>query len=310
MKPAPGPAVAGALVLHKLAQRGPRVVEGSLEVMAEEAHRLRLDPFAPRLLGCQHRTRGGAERAVVQEIDAPMQGPLAGYLGGHRGYRRPMPEPLVDLPRPGAVIFDLDGTLVDTVGARTRAWLAVFAEERIPARRRQVAELIGSDGRRLAREVAAAAGIMLEPGRDERIDARCGELFAQLNRDPRPLPGVQRLLAELDRAGIPWLIATSSRPEQVAASVAGLGLTRRAPVVDGSRVAHAKPAPDLLLLAASEVGVPPGACWYVGDASWDMLAAVSAGMFPIGVTSGAVSARALREAGAGWVVATLEDLSL
>lgn len=220
-----------------------------------------------------------------------------------------MPEPLVDLPRPGAVIFDLDGTLVDTVEARTRAWLAVFAEEHIPARRRHVAELIGSDGPRLAREVAAAVGIVLEPGRDEWIDARSGELFAQLNRDPRPLPGVQRLLADLDRAGIPWLIATSSRPEQVAASVAALGLTRPASVVDGSRVAHAKPAPDLLLLAASEIDVPPAACWYVGDASWDMLAAVAAGMVPIGVTSGAVSARVLREAGAGWVVATLKDLS-
>ena len=109
---------------------------------------------------------------------------------------------------------------------------------------------------------------------------------------------------------MPWLIATSSRPEQIAASVAVLGLMRPAPVVDGSRVAHAKPAPDLLLLAAAEVGVPPGACWYVGDAKWDMLAAVAAGMIPIGVTTGAVSARTLLDAGAGWVVATLEDLSL
>jgi HAD superfamily hydrolase (TIGR01509 family) len=221
-----------------------------------------------------------------------------------------MAEPLISLPRPGAVIFDLDGTLVDTVETRTRAWLAVFAEEHIPARRRQVSDLIGLDGRRLAREVATAAGIVLEAGRDEQIDARCGELFAELNHDPRLLPGVGRLVANLDQAGIPWLIATSSRPEQIAASVAALGLARPARVVDGSRVAHAKPAPDLLLVAAGEVGLPPGACWYVGDAKWDVLAAVAAGMIAIGVTTGAVSARTLREAGATWVVATLEDLSL
>ena len=221
-----------------------------------------------------------------------------------------MAEPLVSLPRPGAVIFDLDGTLVDTVETRTRAWLAVFAEEQIPARRRQVADLIGSDGRRLAREVATAAGIVLEGGRDEQIDVRCGELFAELNRDPRPLAGVDRLLADLDHAGIPWLIATSSRPEQIAASVAALGRMRVPRVVDGSRVAHAKPAPDLLLLAAREAGLSPGACWYVGDARWDMLAAVAAGMIPIGVTTGAVSARTLRTAGAVRVVASLEDLGL
>ena len=221
-----------------------------------------------------------------------------------------MSEPLVDLPKPGAVVFDLDGTLVDTVETRIRAWLAVFGEEHLPAARRQVADLIGSDGKRLAREVAASAGITLEPGRDERIDVRCGEIFSQMNRHPRPLPGVGRLLGNLDRVAVPWLIATSSRPEQVAASVAALGLARPARVVDGSRVAHAKPAPDLLLLAAAEAGFPPASCWYVGDATWDMLAAVAAGMIPIAVTTGAVSGDALRVAGAGWVVATLEDLSL
>jgi beta-phosphoglucomutase-like phosphatase (HAD superfamily) len=70
-----------------------------------------------------------------------------------------MSEPDADLPRPAAVIFDLDGTLVDTVGARIEAWLAVFAEEGIPADRRHVSGLIGADGRRLAREVAERAAV-------------------------------------------------------------------------------------------------------------------------------------------------------
>ena len=219
-----------------------------------------------------------------------------------------MSEPLADLPRPAAVIFDLDGTLVDTVEARIAAWLAVFAEEGIAADRGQVAELIGLDGRRLAREVSAAAGIKLDAGRDEAIDARCGAIFARLNRRPRPLPGAADLLARLDAAGIPWAIATSSRREQVAASVGALRLGRTPLIVDGSHVEHAKPAPDLLLWAADELHASASGCWYVGDATWDVLAARGAGMVAIGVTSGAVGAGALLAAGASRVVASLAEL--
>jgi len=221
-----------------------------------------------------------------------------------------MSEPDADLPQPAAVIFDLDGTLVDTVGARIEAWLAVFAEEGIPADRRHVAGLIGADGRRLAREVAERAGIELEPGRDEAIDARCGRIFAELNQRPRPLPGVGDLLGRLESSRIPWAIATSSRREQVTTSVDALGLTTQPLIVDGSHVEHAKPAPDLLLLAARELDTEPMRCWYVGDATWDMLAAVAAGMVGIGVTTGAVDASTLRGAGASHVVASLAELEV
>lgn len=221
-----------------------------------------------------------------------------------------MSEPPADPRRPAAVIFDLDGTLVDTVEQRISAWLAVFAEEGIPASRPQITALIGSDGRRLAREVAEAAGTPLAAGRDEAIDERCGAIFADLNRAPRVLPGVTDLLARLDTAGIPWAIATSSRREQVAASVVALRLPSPPVIVDGTHVEHAKPAPDLLLLAASRLGQDPARCWYVGDSTWDMLACVAAGMPAIGVTSGAVDAAALEAAGAAWVVASLADLEL
>jgi HAD superfamily hydrolase (TIGR01509 family) len=213
-------------------------------------------------------------------------------------------------PRPAAVIFDLDGTLVDTVETRIRAWLAVFAEERIPVDRPRVAALIGSDGRRLAREVAEAAGMPLAAGRDEAIDERCGRIFADLNRTPAVLPGVDDLLGRLDAARIPWAIATSSRREQVAASVDALHLSRPPRIVDGTHVTHAKPAPDLLLLTASQLDVDPARCWYVGDATWDMLASVAAGMPAIGVTTGAVDAAALLAAGAYRVVASLAEIRI
>ena len=213
--------------------------------------------------------------------------------------------------RPAAIIFDLDGTLVDTVPARIDAWEAVFREFGIPATRAQLAPMIGIDGRRLAREVAAAAGRPLDPGVDERIDHRAGALFDDRNRAPRPLPGAREALARLDAAGITWAIGTSSRAEQVSTSVAALGLDRPPRVVDGSRVAHAKPAPDLLLLVARELGCAPEDCWYVGDSTWDMASAAAAGMRPVAVLAGAaVGADALAEAGAERVLATLDELAV
>lgn len=221
-----------------------------------------------------------------------------------------MSEPHDPLPRPAAVIFDLDGTLVDTVGTRISAWLAVFEEEGIPADRGYVAALIGSDGRRLAREVAGAAGITLASGRDEAIDVRCGAIFAALNEHPLPLPGAREMLDRLTVAGVSWAVATSSRREQVAASVDALDLAKPALVVDGTHVQHAKPAPDLLLRAAQELHVPPEDCWYVGDSTWDMLAASAAGMVGIGVTSGAVDAPTLLAAGAHRVSPSLTELAI
>ncbi len=214
------------------------------------------------------------------------------------------------LPRPDGLILDLDGTLVDTVGARIEGWLEALSAAGLEATREMVAPMIGMDGRRLAREVAAAAGRRPSGDELEAIDRAAGEAFDRLNRSPRPLPGVPELLAALEALGARWVLATSSRREQVAASVAALGLASEPEIVDGSHVEHAKPAPDLLLLAAERLGLEPGRCWAVGDSTWDMRAAVAAGMPGVGVTAGsAVSAGSLLDAGAALVVDTLADLA-
>jgi HAD superfamily hydrolase (TIGR01509 family) len=216
---------------------------------------------------------------------------------------------VTDTP-PSAVVFDLDGTLVDTVPARIEAWLAVFDETGIPASRERLAPMIGMDGVRLAQEVAISAGRPLDDEGAQRIDHRAGELFDERNRDPRPLPGVREALAALDAAGVTWAIGTSSRPEQVSTSVGALGLGHEPRIVDGSAVQRAKPSPDLLLLAARQLGVEPSATWYVGDSTWDMRAAQAAGMLPIAVLAGAaVDEETLREAGAVVVWRTLDALS-
>ena len=208
------------------------------------------------------------------------------------------------------MLFDLDGTLIDTVETRITAWLDALAEAGIPTTRDRLAPLIGLDGRRLAREIASLDGVSLDDERAEAIDHASGELYSRLNREPRPLPGVHELVAVIKARGLPWAIATSSRASQVASSVEALGLDHRPTIVDASHVQHAKPEPDLLLLAAKALAVDPARCWYVGDSTWDMASAVAAAMIPIGVTAGsAVDEAALVGAGAGAVVGSLLDLA-
>lgn len=213
-------------------------------------------------------------------------------------------------PPPAAVLFDLDGTLVDTVPTRIAAWARAFDEVGVSAGAAQLGPLIGSDGTMLARRVAGEAGVELDDAAAERLDQRSGEIYGELNSDPRPLAGAAEALAALDARSITWAIATSSRREQVAASVAALDLEREPTIVDGSHVAQAKPAPDLLLLAARELDVDPAGCWYVGDSTWDMESATAAGMLPIAVMAGAaVEREVLVAAGARAVLETLDELT-
>jgi HAD superfamily hydrolase (TIGR01549 family) len=221
-----------------------------------------------------------------------------------------MTRPINRLPTPYAVLFDLDGTLVDTVSRRIDAWERTFIEFGLPIGRDQLSPLVGLDGRRLAREVAALRGDLIDGERAEMIDRRSGELYERLNVAPTPLAGVRRVVDVIERRGIRWAIATSSRAAQVAGSVAALGLDRDPVIVDASHVEHAKPEPDLLLYAADQLRVTPASCWYVGDSTWDMVSAVAAGMLAIGVTIGsAVDAAALTGAGAAAVVRTLDEVA-
>ena len=221
-----------------------------------------------------------------------------------------MSDNLAALPLPEALVFDLDGTLIDTVETRIAAWLDALAEAGTPTTREQLAPLIGLDGKRLAGEIAALAGKPIDDARAEAIDRDSGERYERLNRAPRPLPGVGELIDAIEARHLRWAIATSSRKAQVTASVASLGLRAEPMIVDASHVEHAKPEPDLLLLAADQLGVAPARCWYIGDSTWDMVSAVAAGMIPIGVTAGAaVDRRSLEGAGAAVVVEGLLDIA-
>jgi HAD superfamily hydrolase (TIGR01509 family) len=215
-----------------------------------------------------------------------------------------------NLPRPQGLIFDLDGTLVDTVRKRIDGWVEALGAAGLATSADEVGPMIGMDGKRLAREVAAHAGRTLSDEDVETIDHAAGEGFDRRNHAPEPLPGLSEALAAIDLCGARWLIATSSRAAQVKDSVAALALKREPVIVDGSHVEHAKPAPDLLLLAAKKLGAAPERCWAIGDSTWDARAAVAAGMHAVCVTAGsAVGVGELVGAGASVVVPTLAELA-
>jgi beta-phosphoglucomutase-like phosphatase (HAD superfamily) len=215
---------------------------------------------------------------------------------------------LLDLPDPNALLFDLDGTLVDTVPVRVQGWVRAFAQFGLSIDPAILPQYMGSDGRWLAGEVARSVGRELDWAARDKLDRDSGDFFDRLNVSPATLPGATELLTLLEASSLTFTIATASQPGQVAVSVAALRLPSPPPIVDAGHVEHAKPAPDLLLVAAAQVGKPPERCWYVGDSTWDMMASAAAGMPGIGVTTGATDAADLRTAGAVAVIAGLPEL--
>jgi HAD superfamily hydrolase (TIGR01509 family) len=215
---------------------------------------------------------------------------------------------MTTLHAPQALIFDLDGTLVDTVGTRVDAWMDVFPSFDINPDPEFLAPLMGSDGKLLARMVAEHYGVPLGPGVDAEIDSEAGKRFRVRNANPRALPAATEILEHLDSRGTAWAVATSSLPEDARESVRSLNLSGMPLICDGADVEHAKPAPDLLLKAADLLEVEPAEAWYVGDSRWDMLAAEAAEMVAIGVLTGATTESALVDAGADVVYPTLEEL--
>jgi HAD superfamily hydrolase (TIGR01509 family) len=229
--------------------------------------------------------------------------------------RAPSPDPdvsarstvaLFGLPEPEAILFDLDGTLVDTVSVRIRAWQEALHRFGLEVAWDRLGAYIGSDGRWLAGELARDAGLDFDWETTDRVDRLSGAIFDELNVSPAPLPGARDLLCALEASRLTWAIATSSQPGQVQMSVSALRLPAPPPVTDGGHVERAKPEPDLLLAAAAQLRVAPERCWYVGDSTWDMLAGRRAGMSAVAVTTGAASAEALLAAGADAAVSSLD----
>ena len=209
-----------------------------------------------------------------------------------------------------ALIFDLDGTLVDTVYAHVFAWQLALAEAGMPIDGWRIHRRIGMSGGLFARAVAREVGRPLSPEETEAAQRRHGEIFRDLLPERRPLPGAVEVLAQLRELGVPHGIATSGRRPEIDASLAVLGIPPDTPVVERGDVARAKPEPDLFLACAERLGVEHAECYVVGDAVWDLLAARRAGMLSVGLLSGGYGEDELTRAGAFRVYRDAAELQL
>jgi HAD superfamily hydrolase (TIGR01509 family) len=197
-----------------------------------------------------------------------------------------------------ALIFDLDGTLVDTVYAHVFAWQRAFAEAGLPIDGWRIHRRIGMSGGLFARAAAREIGRPLQPDETEALQRRHGELFRELLPERRPLPGAVELLAELRDGGVAYGIATSGRRPEIDASLEVLGVPEETVVVARGDVERAKPEPDLFLACAERMRMRPTDCYVVGDAVWDLLAARRADMLSVGLLSGGYGEEELTRAGA------------
>jgi len=197
-----------------------------------------------------------------------------------------------------ALIFDLDGTLVDTVYAHVFAWQRALGERGMAIDGWKIHRRIGMSGGLFTRAVGRELGRELTDDEARAIQARHGELFRELLPERRALPGAAELLAHLRAHEVPHGIATSGRRPEIDASLAVLGVPSTTVVVPRGEVARAKPEPDLFLECARRLAAEPGDCFVVGDAVWDLLAARRARMLSIGLLSGGYGAAELLDAGA------------
>jgi HAD superfamily hydrolase (TIGR01549 family) len=207
-----------------------------------------------------------------------------------------------------ALIFDLDGTLVDTVYAHVYAWQRALAEAGMPIDGWRIHRRIGMSGGLFTRAVARELGRPLREDEVSEVQAQHGRLFRELLPERRPLPGAVELLRELRETGIPHGIATSGRRPEIDASLEALAVTPETVVVARGDVRRAKPEPDLFLTCQERLGVGPDECYVVGDAVWDLLAARRARMLSVGLLSGGYGEDELTRAGAFRVYRDAEEL--
>ena len=207
-----------------------------------------------------------------------------------------------------AFLFDLDGTLVDSVYQHVLAWRDALEEAGIELAVWRIHRRIGMSGGLLANALLRETGHPLSADEAARLQRAHTEAYVRRAGQIRPLPGARELLAYLSQAGVPWTIATSGRMETARPALEALGVGPDMPVVTRDRVPHAKPDPDLFLEAATRLGVSISDSVVVGDSVWDLLAARRARALGVGLLSGGYGQDELERAGAYRVYQDPADL--
>jgi HAD superfamily hydrolase (TIGR01509 family) len=207
-----------------------------------------------------------------------------------------------------AFLFDLDGTLVDSVYQHVLAWREALERAGRNLAVWQIHRRIGMSGGLLVNALARETGGSVGAGEAEQLIDWHAEAFVKYAPQVRPLPGANELLAFLRKNGVPHAIATSGRRESAARSLAMLELPGDLVIITRDMVKYAKPDPDLFLAAASELGVSIHDSVVVGDSVWDLLAARRARAIGVGVLSGGYGQEELERSGAYRVYQDPADL--
>jgi HAD superfamily hydrolase (TIGR01509 family) len=205
-------------------------------------------------------------------------------------------------------LFDLDGTLIDSVYQHVMAWREALSSCGISLSVWRVHRRIGMSGGLFLNALQRETGLTLSPETLASLTEGHREGYLRRAGSVVPLPGANELLSVLAARGAPFAIATSSSGKVAAAGIALLDLPAGVPVVTRDEVERAKPDPDLFLAAAERLGVAPAGCFVVGDSVWDLLAAQRAGALGIGLLSGGYGEQELEAAGAYRVYSDPADL--
>jgi HAD superfamily hydrolase (TIGR01509 family) len=196
-------------------------------------------------------------------------------------------------------LFDLDGTLVDSVYEHVLAWKQALDAEGLELSVWRIHRKIGMSGGLFTNQLARETGVALDEARLQRLSAAHAAAYRGMGKSIRPLPGARELLGYLTDQQIPWAIATSGRMETAAVNLAALGVDpAKAVVVTRDQVKHAKPDPDLFLAAAARLNAPIETAYVIGDSIWDMLAAARCRALGIGLLSGGYGESELQQASA------------
>lgn len=210
-----------------------------------------------------------------------------------------------------AFLFDLDGTLVDSVYNHVRAWHLALRENGLDLSVWRIHRKIGMSGGLFTAQFEREIGRPIDETILQRLRERHAELFLELSADVPPLPGAVDLLQELSRQLLPWAIATSGRMRTARANLSSLGVNLEdATVVTRDEVRYAKPDPDLFVEAARRLGTTTQGSYVIGDSIWDMYAAARCGALGIGFLSGGYGENELERAGAMRVFEDPADMLL
>jgi HAD superfamily hydrolase (TIGR01549 family) len=207
-----------------------------------------------------------------------------------------------------AFLFDLDGTLVDSVYQHVLAWRDALEEAGLPLAVWRIHRRIGMSGGLFVNALARETRRSLNRDEVEHIQRLHADAFRRYSPQVRPLPGTRELMDYLVQAAVPHAIATSGYKESAAPALQTLGVGPKVPVITRDQVAHAKPDPDLFLAAAERLGVPIEHSVVVGDSIWDLLAARRARALGVGLLSGGYGEDELQRAGAYRVYQDPADL--